>query len=189
MNLHRLLIPGIWFGWLLYWWWASRSVKPATRRQAGWTRAVYLLTLLLGVLLLLEVIPLPGFLAGRLLPAGSVTYGLGVAILLCGAAFSIWARRHLGTNWSGTVTLKQNHELIRTGPYAWVRHPIYTGLLAGVTGTAVAEGTWSGLLAVVLVFVALLQKLSLEERWLGSLFGEEYARYRAEVRALIPLLF
>src|SRR5262249_46342659 len=132
-------------------------------------------------------LPMP-WLYQRLLPATAATFWIGAVVLAAGLAFSVWARVVLGRNWSGTVTLKQDHELIRTGPYRWVRHPIYTGLLIGFVGTAIAVGQWRGVLAVLIVFVALWRKLRLEERWLGDLFGAEYVRYRREVPALIPFL-
>jgi protein-S-isoprenylcysteine O-methyltransferase Ste14 len=95
---------------------------------------------------------------------------------------------HLGRNWSATVTVKQDHELIRTGPYAIVRHPIYTGVLFGFIGTALAVGQWRGVLAVVIVFVSFWRKLRIEERWMSETFGEQYRLYRAHTRALIPFL-
>ena len=94
----------------------------------------------------------------------------------------------LGRNWSGIVTVKQDHELVRSGPYRWVRHPIYTGLLIAFVGTAISRGEWRGVLAVLIVFAALWRKLQLEERWMIETFGDAYLRYRAEVRALIPFV-
>lgn len=90
---------------------------------------------------------------------------------------------------SATVTVKEDHELVRTGPYRFVRHPIYTGLLLGFIGTAVARAEWRGVLAVALVFISLWRKLKLEERWMGETFGARYASYKREVRALVPFLF
>jgi len=89
-------------------------------------------------------------------------------------------------NWSQAVTLKEDHELITSGPYALVRHPIYTGLLIAFAGSAIARGEWRGLLAVALVFVALWRKLKLEERWMRSHFGEAYETYSRRVSALLP---
>lgn len=103
-----------------------------------------------------------------------------------GLLFSVWARRHLGTNWSQAVTLKEDHELITTGPYALVRHPIYTVLLFGVLGSAIAVGEWHGLLAMVLGVTALWPKLRLEEKWLRVEFGESYESYSRKVSALLP---
>lgn len=71
-----------------------------------------------------------------------VLYWLGLLMVICGLAFAVWARIHLGRNWSGTVTVKEDHELIRSGPYGIVRHPIYTGLLLAIAGTAIVFGEW-----------------------------------------------
>jgi protein-S-isoprenylcysteine O-methyltransferase Ste14 len=92
----------------------------------------------------------------------------------------------LGRNWSGIVTLKENHELITQGPYNLVRHPIYTGLLVAFLGSALARGQWRGLIAVAIVFWALWRKLRLEERWMREQFGEQYVAYSKRVSALIP---
>ena len=128
-----------------------------------------------------------GFLCGRLLPAVPATFFCGAAITALGLAFAVWARVHLGRNWSGVVTLKEDHELIRSGPYALVRHPIYTGLLLGFVGSVIARGEWRGVLAFALVIGALWFKLRLEERWMIETFGDAYRRYHSEVPALIPL--
>jgi len=103
-----------------------------------------------------------------------------------GLALTVWARMHLGANWSGTVTVKQDHELVRSGPYAWVRHPIYTGLLLMLAGTALALGEWRGVLALLIAFAALWRKLKLEERWMRETFGTAYDDYRRSVKALLP---
>jgi protein-S-isoprenylcysteine O-methyltransferase Ste14 len=121
-------------------------------------------------------------------PESLVMFWIGAATLAAGLAFSVWARVHLGKNWSGVVTIKEDHELIRSGPYALARHPIYTGILVAFIGTAIARNEWRGLVAVVIVFAALWRKLKLEERWLGETFGDRYAKYRDEVAALIPYL-
>ena len=105
-----------------------------------------------------------------------------------GLGISIWARRVLGRNWSGIVTVKQDHELIRTGPYRYVRHPIYTGLLLAILGTALIFGEWRGLIAFVIFTAAIMLKVRTEERFMDESFPEQYARYRAEVPALLPFL-
>ena len=109
-------------------------------------------------------------------------------MLAAGLGFAVWARRCLGRNWSGIVTVKQGHELIRSGPYALVRHPIYTGLLLAILGTASAIGEWRGLIAFVLITAGFVLKLRIEEDFISETFGEQYARYRAEVPALIPFI-
>ena len=95
---------------------------------------------------------------------------------------------HIGRNWSGTVTFKEGHELVTTGPYALVRHPIYTGLLLAFIGSAVGRGEWRGVLAVFIAFLALWRKLRLEERWMREQFGDAYDAYARRVAALVPYL-
>src|SRR5262245_41187922 len=92
-----------------------------------------------------------------------------------GVAFAIWAREHLGRMWSGMVTLKEDHRLIRSGPYRVVRHPIYTGLLFGLFGVALIRGNLAALLAIALFAAGFARKIVLEERMLSEHFGEEYA--------------
>jgi protein-S-isoprenylcysteine O-methyltransferase Ste14 len=123
----------------------------------------------------------------RFLPWSVPLFWIGTAVLIVGLLFSVAARRHLGGNWSGTVTLKQDHTLTRSGPYRFVRHPIYTGLLLAIFGSGViALGEWRGLVALALTTVAILRKIQIEERFMLEQFGVAYARYRQEVAALIP---
>jgi protein-S-isoprenylcysteine O-methyltransferase Ste14 len=121
--------------------------------------------------------------------AGSAVYLVAVALTAAGLLFSVWARLHIGRNWSGTVTIKQDHELVDDGPYRFVRHPIYTGLLVAFIGSALASDNGRGVLAVVIAFAALWRKLKLEERWMIETFGEAYVRYRERVPALVPRIF
>jgi protein-S-isoprenylcysteine O-methyltransferase Ste14 len=111
---------------------------------------------------------------------------MGLALVIAGLLFAIWARVHLGGNWSGTVTIKQGHELIRSGPYAYVRHPIYTGLLAALLGTTAASGTVHAAVGLAIIAVALVRKLRIEEAFMREIFPDAYQRYSAEVPALIP---
>jgi protein-S-isoprenylcysteine O-methyltransferase Ste14 len=109
-------------------------------------------------------------------------------VTIAGLLFAIWAREHLGRNWSHSVTIKQGHELITTGPYTVVRHPIYTGILTGFLGMAIAISQVRGFIAFVLVCLALWIKLRIEEQWMGSQFGEAYATYAHQTAALVPYL-
>jgi protein-S-isoprenylcysteine O-methyltransferase Ste14 len=129
-----------------------------------------------------------GALDRRFLPRSETAYWCFAALTAAGLMFAVWARAHLGRNWSGTVTVKEEHTLITSGPYAAVRHPIYTGLLTGFLGSALALGTWRGLLAFAIVFVALWRKLLVEESFMAQTFGDSYAQYKARVRALIPYI-
>jgi protein-S-isoprenylcysteine O-methyltransferase Ste14 len=100
----------------------------------------------------------------------------------------VWARAYLGTNWSRSVTIKQGHELITKGPYAVVRHPIYTGILTGFLGMAVAISQVRGFIVLALIFVAFWMKFRMEEQWMRSQFGEAYATYAHQTAALVPYL-
>ncbi|MGC2232882.1 MAG: isoprenylcysteine carboxylmethyltransferase family protein, partial [Candidatus Acidiferrum sp.] len=139
------------------------------------------------VLLSIPRIPQP-WLYVQLWPQGYWPFWLGAALTVAGLLFAVWAREHLGRNWSRSVTIKQGHELITTGPYAVVRHPIYTGILTGFLGMAIAISQVRGFLAFVLVFLALWLKLRMEEKWMHSQFGETYAAYARQTYALVPYL-
>ncbi len=176
----------MWLSYLAYWGAMSRKVKETKRRESVPSRLARLVTLACAVALLwLPSVPLP-FLNERFLPLGAWCFWSGATVTAGGLLFSVRARRHLGKNWSQAVTVKEGHELITSGPYALVRHPIYTGLLLAFIGCAVARGEWRGLLAVVLVFVALWRKLRLEEKWMRAQFGESYEAYSRRVAALVP---
>ena len=190
MLIHRYLIPGLWLIWIAYWRISAANVKPTQRHESTGSRAAHMVPLLIAaVLLLLRDDPDGGWLFERLLPRTETSFRVGVLVTAVGLGFSAWARVHLGRNWSATVTVKEGHELIRTGPYALVRHPIYTGLVFGFLGTGIAIGEWRALLALALVVVAFTRKLRLEERWMSETFGEEYQRYRARTSALIPFIW
>ncbi len=117
-----------------------------------------------------------------------LSYWIAAAVTAAGLLFSVWARAHLGRNWSGSVTIKADHELITTGPYRLARHPIYTGLLLAFAGTALIVAEWRAVLAFVIAFLALWRKLKLEERWMREQFGAAYDDYARRVAALVPFL-
>jgi protein-S-isoprenylcysteine O-methyltransferase Ste14 len=112
----------------------------------------------------------------------------GIIICVLGLFITIWARRTLAGNWSSDVTFKEGHELIKTGPYRFARHPIYTGLLIMCAGTAIEIGTLRGLLAIVVMAIAFWIKLKQEERLMMRHFPVQYPAYRKEVKALVPFI-
>lgn len=186
--VHRYLFFVMWLGWLVYWELAASNVKATVRRESVRSRLAHVIPLLLAFILLgARRFPLPYF-NERFLPLAEWPFWLGAIMAAAGLLFAIWARGYLGGNWSGTVTLKQGHELVTRGPYAMVRHPIYTGLLLALAGSAVARAELRGILAVVLALWGLWRKLRLEERWMREQFGETYEAYSRRVAALIPLV-
>jgi protein-S-isoprenylcysteine O-methyltransferase Ste14 len=184
------LVLLLWIAWLVYWRVSAAGVKPAVRHESKWSRASYLIPILIAsILLSIPPIAGGGFLFSRFLPQGIDGYWLGVMLVAAGLGFSVWARQHLGRNWSGTVEVKQDHQLICTGPYQFVRHPIYTGILIAFLGIAIVVGQWHAILAVLIAFGSFWRKLTLEERFMRETFGSAYEEYRARTATLIPYLF
>lgn len=186
MEPYHATILALWLAWLLYWIVSALNAKTTRRRESPLSRISYFLPLITGAWLIgAPRLPL-GWLATPLLPSDPLRWQLAVALVALGLGFAVWARVRLGRNWSGAVTLKESHELIRAGPYAYVRHPIYTGLLLAFLGTAVACGEGRALLGLALIVFAFTRKLRIEEALMHEAFAGEYARYAAEVPALIP---
>lgn len=175
-----------WLIWLLIWTVAAARTKQAMRREGSGSWAIHMLPLMLAVVLLVND-HLPGHvLEGRMLPYLGVYYWIGLALTIGGLAFAVWARLYIGSNWSASAQVKAEHELVRTGPYHFVRHPIYTGMLAAFFGCGLAIDEWRGLVAFLIVLAAFWYKLKLEERWMIETFGDDYRDYRRHARALIP---
>jgi len=186
--LEDYLFPAMWLGYMAYWWAMSRNVKATEQRESAASRLARLVAIACAAALLwLPSVPIP-FLNERFLPHGALCFWSGAGLTAGGLLFSVWGRSHLGENWSQAVTVKEGHELITSGPYGLVRHPIYTGLLLGFLGSAVARGEWRGLVSVALVFGTLLHKLSLEEKWMRAEFGQSYEAYSRRVAALVPYI-
>jgi protein-S-isoprenylcysteine O-methyltransferase Ste14 len=172
------LIPGI------YWEIAARNktvVKEPFR-----TRSVHLA--LTSVAQLMLVLPVPG-LRARFLPLALPVWLAGLAIEALAVVLTLWARRVLGKNWSGAIATNVDHELIRTGPYRSVRHPIYTGIIGTFLGVTLVSGEWHALIGLVLTLIAYARKIRMEEAHLRQAFGPAYAEYAQHSWRLIPGVF
>jgi protein-S-isoprenylcysteine O-methyltransferase Ste14 len=185
---------GRWIEWVwllvgLYWLQAAFRAKRVARRESWQTRALALVPLTAAFTLLFSPATRVGFLGVRLLPESSVFGWVGLVLTLAGCAFAVWARSWLGANWSATVTVKQNHELVRSGPYAIVRHPIYAGFQLGILGTVLAQGEVRSFIAFALAFIGWWTKTHIEERFMVEAFGPAYISYRRQVKQLIPFVF
>ena len=183
-----LLIGAFWLLWALYWLVSARSLKPVRQRQSLTSRLSFVVVMLLAAALLRAGHHLQS-LQAQWIGGGWTRYWVAVALVVAGLSFSVWARRTLGGNWSGTVTLKVDHELVQTGPYRHLRHPIYAGLLLAVFGSGLAAGRLYGMAAFLLVALALWWRLRVEERWMAAEFGQRYEAYRHSSWALIPFVF
>jgi hypothetical protein len=126
-SFHQYSIPALWVAWLLYWSIAAIGAKANRREESFASRLSHIVPLALGIALLATLHVPFAWLVVRILPPSAGSFWLGLALVGLGLAFSVAGRVRLGNNWSAAVTLKQDHELIRSGPYRWVRHPIYTG--------------------------------------------------------------
>jgi len=122
----------------------------------------------------------------RFLPDRASVGLAGVALTGAGVAMAIWARWHLGENWSAMVTLKEGHELIRSGPYRRIRHPIYSGMLVGLLGTALALGEYRGLIAFGIALVNYYLKAKKEERFLFEEFGDKFSEHTQHTGMFLP---
>lgn len=189
-----IFVIGLRADWLilvLWWAWGLIGVKRAVRTEPAWKQGLlYWLPLIVACGLLRSGGGFgSGLLGQQILPHTTPVFGAAFGLTTLGLLLACWSRAVLGRNWSSVVQVKQDHELVERGPYARVRHPIYTGLLLMFAGSAVMIGEARGVLAVLIVFVSFWRKLRLEEAWLEAAFGPRYADYRRRTRALVPGLF
>jgi protein-S-isoprenylcysteine O-methyltransferase Ste14 len=179
-----VVIEALWIAWAVSWL-AAAGWSNRTEKRLG-SEATHRLPLIAGVVLL----GIPAHHYEGPLRLWHVTLAQAwacAALLVAGFGFAWWARLHLGRLWSGTITRKEGHRVVDSGPYAIVRHPIYTGMLVAVLGTMLAKGTVQGVAGAALIVLALWIKARLEERWLASELGEgAYADYRRRVPMLVP---
>jgi protein-S-isoprenylcysteine O-methyltransferase Ste14 len=186
---YEYFFTALWIAFLVYWQIRAIDTKSTQRLEPVASRILRVVVFLIAIVLLSTTwIPLR-WLYLQLWPQGLWSFWLGAALLVTGLGFAVWARVHLGRNWSRSVTIKQGHELISSGPYAVVRHPIYTGILAGFLGTAIALSEVRGFVAFVLLFVIFWLKFRMEEQWMRSQFGDTYTTYAHQTAALVPYLF
>ncbi len=179
-------VKWIWIVFLGVWVLASFAQKRSIRRQSAGSSVLQVGILLLAVSPFYIVDRRIEILYRHLFPTPPAVQWVGVMVMLIGLGFAIWARVTLGGNWSGTVTVKENHTLITRGPYEWVRHPIYTGILLLLLGTAMVVGLMVNVVELAAVALAFWLKLRTEERFMVETFGEQYTAYRQRVKALIP---
>ncbi len=181
----RDLVLACWVTVAAAWLLTLYRLKPVAN-QSGAENGAILMLACAAVLLFTEV---PQFLPlqARCLPAHTLVIGPGIALTAVGTTFAIIARLLLGRNWSAVARMRQDQELISSGPYRLVRHPIYAGILAAAVGTAIVFGEVRDLLALPLIVVGFWRKARSEERLLMSNFGDRYAAYRRRVRGgIVP---
>jgi len=184
-----------WIGpfWLVLWivWWlAALTSKRSIQQQTSGSRMLQSGLFLIAMLLIFNIGDFftRGWLVRRVIPHTVPWILTGAALTLLGVLIALWARSILGSNWSGRVTIKQNHELIVRGPYTFVRHPIYTGLLLGMLGTSLVYGLARCFVGLLVCLLGLWLKSQTEEQFMVQQFGHRYLEYRSRVRALVPFV-
>lgn len=178
----------LWFGWLTYWFIAAGDAKADARAESPLMRLAHELPLTVGMAAMGLTADGEGLFGLRLWPQRIAMDGIGLLLTGLGLGLTVWARVHLGVNWSVAVAHKHEHQLVRTGPYARVRHPIYSGLLLAFLGALVARGDLGAFISCALMTLSLVTKLRREERWMRETFGATYAQYSAAVPGLFPRL-
>lgn len=174
----------LWLAFIIYWSAAARNSAATSSSESVTSRQIH--QLLMYGALLIALVPWPGLRYRWLPPPRWVGIATGLAIQLASAMLAIWARKHLGRNWSGKITAKVDHQLVRSGPYRLVRHPIYSAMLGMFLGTAIVSGALHGLLGLLIISAAYIRKIRLEETYLRGTFGAEYDNYRRKSWAVIP---
>ena len=182
---YKWIIRAIWLAGVLYWILSATGNKATVYRTNPKWRIIALVALFL-MFVLFGAFP-RYFYQYLYFPTDAIR-GAGVAVCAFGVGFAIWARRTLGTNWSGNPTIKEGHELIEAGPYRLVRHPIYTGILIGVLGTGIGSARVFNLYVFGVSAVGFWIKLKVEETLMRRQFPQAYPEYMKRTKALIPFI-
>ena len=188
MSNGKVICDDLWLAFFVVWMLAALRTKRAAQRVEWGRRLTYVIPVLLGFALMFNDRWQIAWLDTRILPKTQELAVAAIALTLAGMAFAVWARVHLGRNWSSAPMIKQQHQLIRSGPYRLVRHPIYTGLLIALAGTFLANGRVRGALSVVVVWLSFDIKRRIEEDFMVQTFGPQYDDYRRTTGALFPRL-
>src|SRR4249919_3252013 len=182
------IISGCWLVFVAIWVLAALSTKRTVYRETQAQRLRYWVLLVIACFLQFYGRRLPHPLNIRVLPHVALNAWAAAVLCFIGLAIALWARVTLGRNWSGVVTLKEGHELVERGPYRFVRHPIYTGILTMFFATALAQGHLSGFVGTLLMFASFWIKLRDEEKLMLQQFPERYADYRRRAKCIIPFV-
>ena len=183
-----LLCKYLWLTLFAIWLIGAIRTKQTQTRESLASRLSYNVLAVLGFYLALSTDVPVAWLRLSLFSGHQPLEILGIAMTATGLGLAIWARMYLGGNWSSAVTVKVEHKLVRTGPYLWVRHPIYTGFLLALLGTAIELRQVRGFVGFFVVFISLKIKSRIEERTMASVFGPDYEDYSRTTGAILPRL-
>ncbi len=183
---HSYLIGIPWFIFTAYWIISALKTKRTQKKESfAWRYGVMFIEVL-GFALLSSGDANIGVLGRRIFPRTYALSIVSVILVWAGVGLAIWARWHLGEYWSGRITLKEGHKLIRTGPYARLRHPIYSGLDLAAIGTALGIDRWRCAVGVCVIILGFVIKAKREEALLAGQFGEEFQAHLRQTGFLLP---
>lgn len=186
--LAAIVLAICWFIFLLFWIVSAFFTKRTSLRQGLGESLGYRVFAVLGCLVLFNARRLPPAWGTHFAPPTDLLAWWSALLGVTGLAICLWARITLGRNWSSVVMVKEGHELVQRGPYRYVRHPIYTRLLAMFAGNVLLEGRWAGLLGIALLFLSFWIKLRHEESVMLKEFPADYPGYMKRVKRLIPFV-
>jgi protein-S-isoprenylcysteine O-methyltransferase Ste14 len=181
MQVVDLVILVGWVGFWIYWLAASVGVKT------GRTRWGQFAGIRVGIILIILLLARLRVLKGHTVTHDAVLEGTGLGLFLLGLAVAVWARIYLGGNWGMPMTQKDNPELVTTGPYHLIRHPIYSGILLAMVGTAIAVSVY-WLIAAVVIGGYFIYSATVEERYMAERFPDTYPGYKRSTKMLVPFL-
>jgi protein-S-isoprenylcysteine O-methyltransferase Ste14 len=191
-NFVNIIVLVSWLVFVLYWAISAVGVKeqvPGKGSWRGWVLSRLALAVVLIAFFKLRMFSrFQDFADGLTFFDNEVVRIAGAVLTVCGVAFAVWARRHLGRNWSGRATMKIGHELVTSGPYTFVRHPIYTGVLTALLGTGLVYGAF-WMIAFPVAGLVFARRIPIEETYMLELFPDQYPAYRARTKALIPAVW
>ena len=179
----------MWLAITVYWLMSALFVKRTVKRQAASDRIAYIICVLLAFSLLFENYFPFTFLYHPVLFQSEVWKMAGLVVCAAGLIFALTARIYLGENWSGTITVKENHQLVQSGPYSITRNPIYTGILLAFLGCAMSLGQVKGYMGIIFLLITILIKVKKEEEFMQEVFGGSFLSYKLKVKKLIPGLY
>lgn len=175
-----------WLVFVVYWIIGAANTRRTAQKESFASRYGVMLLVVTSYVLMFDNAADIGVLGTRFLPRTLPIAIAGIVVTWLGVGLACWARIHLGRNWSGRVTIKEGHELIRTGPYSHLRHPIYTGLITGGVGAVLFVGHWRTVLGLVILVVGFSMKAKKEESMLSQQFGEAFQEHRKHTGFLLP---
>src|SRR5450631_4543277 len=172
-------------GWAVFWAYWLVAAFSMKRGRPAWSRELRIRAVIVVLAILLLRL---GAFQNTVLNSDPWLAGLGLFLFAVGLGFASWARIHIGRNWGTPMSQKDDPELVTSGPYGLVRHPIYSGILLAGVGTAVAL-SWLWLIAMVLAGIYFVYSATVEERYLTKQFPDNYPMYSRSTKMLVPLIF